>query len=71
MSKRRKTIKFPKVTCACGCGRRFVKSTYNRIYARVECKNIVGQRLVRARAKGFPERAAEQLGAMGSQGRQP
>ena len=64
MSKR---CKKAKVTCMCGCGRRFVKTTYNRIYASVLCKDRVAQRNLRERAKLYPERAALEFGSIGRQ----
>jgi hypothetical protein len=69
MSKRRRPRKsqFRRVVCKCGCRRMFVKSTYNHIYATKACKDRVGQRLLRERAKLYPERVAEQLGANGRQ----
>jgi hypothetical protein len=39
----------------CGCGRRYVKTTYNRRYATVQCKDRVAQRTFREKAKAAVE----------------
>lgn len=35
--------------CACGCGRRVQKTTYNRKYATVRCKDRMSQQALRER----------------------
>jgi hypothetical protein len=49
MTKRRRS-QFPKVRCACGCRRKFVRSRTNRKYATVACKDRAAQRAWRLRA---------------------
>lgn len=55
--------KLRKVKCGCGCGRKFQQKVLWQLYLDETHKNRAAQARLRERAKGFPERRAEQSGA--------